>query len=364
VSRWPRVHVLLVNYNGWRDTVECLESVLRLDYPDFRVIVCDNASADNSLERLQDWADGRLVLKPAESEHLRHLSWPPVRKPVTYREYSQAAAEEGGSPVDDEPQIVFVRMPANAGFAGGNNVGFRYLTSRGEPGYAWVLNNDTVVAPDALRRLVEVVERDEAIGVVGSLLFDYAKPDTVQAAGGAKVTRWNGMPWPAIGAGSDDSSRAVAERIDFVHGASMLIPLSALTRVGPFDERYFLYSEEADWCFRMKAHGLRVAYAPAAMVWHKGGQSTGRGTPLQDYFVVRNTLFLVHRFFRPFVPVALLYSVYRCFLPKLLRGQWARVAAVGRAYRDFIHQVLRGGLNTPMPTGDALRRGPVQRKAS
>jgi GT2 family glycosyltransferase len=356
--------VLLVNYNRWQHTVECLESLLRLDYPDFRVIVCDNGSADGSLERLQEWADGRLVPKPAESAHLRHLSWPPVRKPVTYRRYTGTTAEKGGSAADGEAQLVLVGMAENAGFAAGNNVGFRYLISRDEAGYVWVLNNDTVVAPDALRRLVEVAERDEAIGVVGALLFHYATPDTVQAAGGAKITRWNGMPWPVTGAGADGSSHTYAAHIDFVHGASMLIPVSALEQVGLFDERYFLYSEEADWCFRMQAHGLRMAYAPAAMVWHKEGQTTGRRTPLQDYFVVRNTLFLVHRFFRRFVATAVLYSVYRCFLPKLLRGEWARLAAVGRAYRDFIREIVRGASEATVPTDETLRNRSARRKAS
>jgi GT2 family glycosyltransferase len=357
VNRWPRVHVLLVNYNRWADTAECLESVLRLDYPDFRIAVFDNGSGDDSLARLKEWAEGRLIPKPAESP-LRHLSWPPVAKPVPHQELTRAEAESGAD-VDDETRLIFVRMGENVGFAGANNVGFRYLAARGESGYVWVLNNDTVVAPNALSRLVEAAQRDDDIAVVGSLIFHYSHPDAVQAAGGAKISKWNGMPALVTGGGNSN-----ATHIDFVHGASMLIPLGAFERVGVFDERYFLYSEEADWCFRMKASGLRMAYAPAAMVWHKEGQTTGRRSPLQDYFVVRNTLFLVHRFLRPVVPLAFLYSVYRCFLPKLLRGEWARLAAVGRAYRDFVREVVRG---VPAPAalpGDARTRRTVRRKAS
>jgi GT2 family glycosyltransferase len=287
-----------------------------------------------------------------------------VRKPIAYKEYTRSAAENGGSMGSDEAQLVFVRMTENTGFTGGNNVGFRYLISRDEPGYVWVLNNDTVVGPDALRQLVDAAERDESIGVVGARLLHYASPDRVQAAGGATITRWNGMPWLVTDDSAADDRRPYAEHIDFVHGASMLIPLPVLRRVGFFDERYFVYSEEADWCFRMKAQELRMAYVRAAMVWHKEGQTMGPRSPFQDYLVVRNTLLLVHRFFRPFVPLAVLYSVYRCFLPKLVRGQWARLAAIGRAYRDFIRAVVRGTAGAPAPVGVAPQHRAAQRKAS
>jgi GT2 family glycosyltransferase len=287
-----------------------------------------------------------------------------VRKPLAYAEHTRQAAEQGGSASDGDAWIVFIRAGENLGFAGANNVGIRYVMARGETGYVWFLNNDTVVAPDALRRLVEVAERDPATGVVGALLFHYGAPDVVQAAGGGRITRWNGMPWPVIGGGAEKGAHGPDERFDYVHGASMLIPLAALRQVGLFDERYFLYSEEADWCFRMKAEGLRLGYAPAAMVWHKEGQTTGRRSPLQDYYVVRNTLFLVHRFFRPFVVPALLYSIYRCFLPKLLRGQWGRLTAVARAYRDFIRELARGTAGPRVPASPARRRRSGERRAS
>src|SRR5918997_2832779 len=93
----PRVHVLVLNWNGWRDTLECLESVFRVDYANLRVIVCDNASTDGSLERIKEWAEGRLAPDPAPNERLRHLSSPSVPKPIEYVEYGRAEAERGGN---------------------------------------------------------------------------------------------------------------------------------------------------------------------------------------------------------------------------------------------------------------------------
>lgn len=335
MTRLPRVHVLLVNYGRSLDTLECLESLFRLDYPDFRVIVCDNGSTDGSFERLEAWAEGRLAAEPGENERLRHLSWPPVGKPLPYAKYDRAGAERGGTAASREARLVLVQTGENLGFAGGNNVGLRYLIAREESSYVWLLNNDTVVAPDALRRLVEVAEADETIGVVGARLYHYGSPDVVQAAGGGTIRRWHGVGRPVTDGDRTADPAEVAERLDYVTGASMLIPMRVLARVGLLDERYFAYSEEADWCFRMRAQGFRLAYCPGAEVWHKEGRSIGRGSPLQDYYIERNALLLVRRFFAPFLPLAIPYSVYRSLLPKLVRGEWARAAAIARAYRDF-----------------------------
>jgi GT2 family glycosyltransferase len=338
----PPVHVLLVNYNGWQDTVECLESVFRLDYPDFRVIVCDNGSPNGSLERLKAWADGRLVPEPAESETLRHLSSPPGRKPVPYREYDRADAERGGSVLPEHARLLFVQTGENLGFAGGNNVGLRYLLACGATGFVWLLNNDTVVAPDALRRLVEVAESDEMIAVVGARLLHYSRPDAVWAAGGGMITRWNGMTRLVTEDISASGSFAHASDLYYVAGTSMLMPVSVLTSVGLLDERYFMYSEETDWCMRARAAGFRLAYAATADIWHKEAKSIRRGSAAQDYFVVRNTFLFMRKFFAPFLPLAMLYAVYRCLLPKLIRGEWDRLAAVVRAYRDFVRQGRSG----------------------
>jgi GT2 family glycosyltransferase len=335
VTRLPRVHVLLVSYGRWPDTLECLESLFRLDYPDLRVVVCDNGSADGSLERVKAWADGRLTAEPVDSRRLRRLSWPPVRKPVPYSEYDRACAERGGSPASQETPLVVVQTGENLGFAGGNNVGLRYLLSRREAGYVWLLNNDTVVAPDALRKLVAVAEADDEIGVVGARLYHYSSPDVVQAAGGGTIRKWHGVGRLLTDEKAAANPANVAERLDYVTGASMLIPIRVLARVGLLDERYFAYAEEADWCFKMRAQGFRLAYCPDAEVWHKEGRSIGLDSPLQDYYIERNALLLVRRFFAPFIPLAIPYSVYRSLLPKLVRGQWARAAAVARAYRDF-----------------------------
>lgn len=333
----PPVHILLVNYNGCRDTLECLESLFRLDYPDFRVIVCDNGSTDDSVEHLQRWANGRELSTPPDVLALRHLAEPPVAKPVRYVIYGRAEAERGGTAGADAPLIV-VCTGDNLGFAGGNNVGLRYLRARNQTGLVWILNNDTIVESSTLRELVTELDRNPPLAAVGGTLFWYDRPDTVQVAGGWCVSLWNGFSRPRAGNHA---------RFDFISGACILVRLEVLDTVGLLDERYFLYSEEVDWCLRMRRWGLELGYAENARVWHKEGRTMRRQGDWWDYYSVRSSLLLVHKFRPARVPVALMWSIYRCVLPKIARGQWRRLRAVIRAYGDFLGAVFRGRSETP-----------------
>lgn len=330
----PRVYVLLLNWKGWSDTIECLESVFRLRYPDFRVVVCDNASPDDSLERLRGWAEGRV----AAAARGGPLPAPPIAKPIRYAEYSREEAEAGGEGEGDPP-LTLIRTGGNLGFAGGNNVGLRYVLARGDAAYVWLVNNDTVVDPDALAALVREAEADRSIGMVGSKLLYYDDPGVIQAVAGGSLRRWQGMT-RLLGRNEPDRGqwdRAVEP--DYVSGASMLVRLDTVRAVGLMDERYFLYSEEVDWCIRVRRSGERLAYCPASRVWHKEGKSVVYQSPIHDYYTVRSALLLVRKFYPYLLPVALLHSLYRCVLPKLVRLQYARLGPVLRGYRDFLQGV-------------------------
>lgn len=340
--QWPRVGVLILNWKGWQDTIECLESVFRQDYPNFRVIVCDNASPDGSVERLRAWAEGRLSAVAAVGSRLRHLSFPPVEKPIGYVEYSRGQAERGGRPGAEDTPLVIIRTGANLGYAGGNNVGIRYVLARGKAGYdyVWLLNNDAVVDPRALRAMVELAEQDGRVAAVGSKLLSYDEPEVIQALGGGIL-----VPWQArsvhVGEGRRDEPGLQPERLDYITGASLLMRVAATRAVGPLDERYFLYAEEADWCLRAQRQGWRLAYCPESRVWHKGGGSVGYKSPSQDYHSLWSSLVLVRKFFPQWLPVALLYSLYRSCAPKIVRLEGARLMAVLKAYRDFFRTGVR-----------------------
>ena len=305
------MYAIVVNYNGWRDTLECVESLFASDHRPLQVIVCDNGSADDSVEQITRWAAGRA---PG----------------LTFAAATRSRIESGEAiPAD----LVLVACGGNLGFAGANNVGFRYVLAREDDAYVLLFNNDAVIAPDAIPALVAEARRDPRVGAVGATIHPYRSPGEIEALGGARISRATGMTTMAHDADS-------AARLDYVTGCCVLVPRAALASVGLMDERYFLYGEDADWGLRFAASGYRQVHCAHAHVRHKGGGTVGHRSPLHDYYDVRGRLMLVHKHFPLLLPIALLHEAGRCLLPKLARGQWRRLGAAVRGYRDFLRYAI------------------------
>lgn len=337
----PRVYVLILNWRGWIDTIQCLESVFSMDYPDYRVIVCDNDSGDGSLDQIAAWARGDL-LSPSDSASPRGTN-APAPKPIRTRRMERQEAERGDSELVEEPSLSLVQTGDNLGFAAGNNVGIRHALRHGDAAFVWLLNNDTVVDPGALTALVETAQSDPAVGMVGSKLLHYDRPDQIQAIAGGTIIRWQGRT-RYLGADEPDRGQWTEPLdLEYVTGASLLVRRELLETVGELDERYFLYSEEVDWCLRARAAGWRLRYAPLSSVWHKAGRSVGYKSVIHDYHAVRGMLLLVRRFYPALLPAAFGYSFYRCLAPKIFRLQGKRMAAVLRAYRDVFVKTPSNG---------------------
>lgn len=264
------IYIVLVNYNGTDDTIECLEALLRLDGPEVRVVVVDNASRDDALGRIAQWADGPPAVVP-DNAVWQKLPSARRREPT----YAIMSAADAGSAVASQ-WLTLISSGGNLGFAGGNNIGIRLAMNDPAFTHVWVLNNDTVIEPDALAKLVERGAQDPAIGMTGSTLLYYDAPDTVQAYGASYS--------PLFGRGSHlgaetnrqtmPSTASVEDRLAYVVGASLLVTRACLEKAGLMDEGYFLYSEEIDWATRAKKH-FRLAWARDSRVYHKEGASIG-----------------------------------------------------------------------------------------
>jgi GT2 family glycosyltransferase len=353
----PRVEILLLNWNGWRDTVECLETVFALDYPDFRVTVCDNASTDGSVERIEAWARGELHVEPTFSRPLpRRSDSPPL--PLRQVTLDRAAAESGDGPPD--AQLVIVRTGGNLGFSGGNNVGLRRVLSRGEARFVWLLNNDTVVAPDALAQLVRRAEQDPSIGAVGATVLEFSQPDVVQYLAGARFASWRGRITLLGGGQPASAPRPESSDLHYISGGCLLVRTDALEAVGLLDEGFFMYSEDADWCFCLRKGGYRLALAADAEIWHKGGASSIPGSPLHDYHNMVGNLLVMRKHHPWHMPFTVPYALYRYLAPRIVRGHWRRAAAVARAFLD----VARGatGVQAARPSAVTPVRGALRER--
>ena len=310
-----RIYIILVNWNGWQNTVECLNSLILLEYPDFRIVVCDNGSSDDSLQEIRKWADCH---------------------DVRYTEHQRAEAEAGGSLVVDTI-LTLICNDENLGFAGGNNVGLRFAMARGDADFCWLLNNDTVVKPDALTHLVARMQQRQTVGMCGSTILLFDDRQRIQALGGGHYCRWIGLPWH-YGCyskwGKTINQKRAESRMNYVEGASMLVSRQFLDDIGLLCEDYFLYFEEADWANRAEGR-FKLAYAPESIIYHKVGGSIGTSSNpakmsyTSDYFNIRNRLLFTRRFYPAALPSVWLVIVGALLL-RLCMGKWDRAIMIIR----------------------------------
>ena len=330
------MRILLVNWNGWADTLECLESVMRMEGVSPCVIVCDNGSRDDSAERIRAWAEGSLdICVPLESPLRRYLH-KPLTKPIAWAEYERQEAEIGGD-LSADPQLVLIRTGANLGFAGGNNVGLRYALARDDFEYVWLLNNDTVVEPRALASLVSRMSSSPTAGMCGSTLLRYHEPQRVDACGGGYYCKWIGLPWHIGRTWRADRlpDPGHAERwMNYVVGASLLVSRQFLKEIGLMCEEYFLYFEETDWAIRSSG-SYSLAYAPDSVVYHKIGASIGTCTDpreksyLCDYYSVRNRIYFTRKHY-PYALVTIYAVLLLAIVVRLIFGQGKRAVMIAR----------------------------------
>jgi GT2 family glycosyltransferase len=269
----PSVCIVILNWNRKDDVLECLESVMKLEYPNYQVVVVDNASTDGSPE-------------------------------VIEKEF---------------PEVKVLVNDANLGFAAGNNVGLQYALRRGDE-YALLLNNDTVIAPNLLRELVTVGESDEQTGIVSPKIYYYEGGNKLWYAGAKKG--WLRGIGATIGLDEEDKGQYnAAQRVDYAFGCGMLIKREVLKKVGLLDPRFFMYHEDCDFCLRAARAGFKTVYVPQARMWHKVSASTKTTPFIQDYHRARSRVIFFMKHLRGFrLLIVLLWE-----LPHLLRIILSRI---------------------------------------
>ena len=294
----PRVSIIILNWNGWKDTVECLESVYQITYPNYDVIVADNGSENDSIEQIKNYAEGKLEITS------KFFTSSMENKPLHYIEYSRKEAEAGGGREIEvvnllsQQKLILIKNGANYGFAEGNNIAIRYALKVLNPKYVLLLNNDTVVDRAFLNELITVAESSEEIGCVGpkTYYYDYfGQADVISFAGG-KFAMWRGK---SIHIGLKEVDRGqydTVTNVGYVEGSCLLARRKALEAVGLLDPAYYLYWEEADWCMRAQKAGFKLLYVPKGKIWHKVSASSRPNTnPMIDYYFTRNrSWFIMH----------------------------------------------------------------------
>ena len=262
------VYIILLNWNGWKDTVECVKSCMNLSYSEYRIVIVDNCSTDGS------------------ESILREIF----------------------------PDIALLQTGKNLGFAGGNNVGIHYALEHGAH-YVWLLNTDTVVEPDALSVLVQTAEAEETVGMVGSKIVYHGEPNRLWYAGAVLDSK---RPYQMHhkGLGEKDVGHYnQLQETGFVTGCSLLARLKMVSEIGLMHEGFFLYFEDSDWNVRAKKAGWKLFYCPTSLVYHKVSMSMGGAeSPFVRYYYSRNFLYFVKRNFPEKFIVSLLFGFFEYVL--------------------------------------------------
>jgi GT2 family glycosyltransferase len=289
----PAIAIVLVNWNGWKDTVECLESLTRSPYERWFVICVDNGSADGSVDRIEGYCTGTLPVESRFFEYSAHS------KPILFERCASADARtraKGGPAIPDR-SVVVIENRDNLGFAKANNQGTQFALDARSPEFCLFLNNDTVIDPDLLDEFVAAAARHPEAAFFGPKTYYYdhdGRNDVINFAGGS-LDMVRGQT-RHIGQNEVDRGQYDEEReADWVEGSCLLARSEVLERIGLLDPSYFAYFEENDLILRGRRAGWRAVYVPGARLWHKVSASSKR-SPTKLYYLTRNQLWFVRRY--------------------------------------------------------------------
>lgn len=290
----PIVSIIILNWNGWKDTLECLHSVQQINYPNFRVLVVDNGSTDDSVAQIR-----------------------------------QAF-----------PAVALLETGENLGYAGGNNAGIAYALNQ-HPTFILLLNNDTVVDPDILTAFVDAASACPAAGIFGAKSYYYSKPDTIWALAGKWDRSVNEIS--LVGLGETDSAATCGQpfEVDYVIGCALFCRVDLIKKIGMMEDAFFLNFEEMDWCYRARAAGYLSYSVPSAKLWHKVSVSFGGAeSPLWKYFMTRNELLWARRHLPLRERVRVAQKILRRLFPGFSLGEPGKHGFAQRLYWETTRYLL------------------------
>jgi GT2 family glycosyltransferase len=242
----PKVIIIVLNWNGKEDTIECLESLKRVTYSNYDIMLVDNGSTDGSVEFFRKWY----------------------------------------------PTLEIIENGENLGFAEGNNVGIRKALEN-EVDYVLLLNNDTVVDPEFLEEMVKVAESNLKIGIVGPKICYYHNPSKIWSVGG-DINLFTGSIKNKGDMKPQDIFQGILT-VDYVSGCALMIKSNLIKKIGLLDKDYFLYFEETDWNIRARKIGYISVVTCEAKVLHKSGASMKKVKDIDYYYFSRNGFLLLKK---------------------------------------------------------------------
>lgn len=291
ITNGKRIAVIVVNYNGLIDSIECLDSLKKIKCPDeINIVFVDNAS---------------------ESDEARIIK-------------------------EKYPYITVIKSNINGGFAAGSNLGIKYAIIEGYE-YIMLLNNDTVVAPDMIEYLIQNCN-DDAIAV--PKMYYHSASEHIWYGGG-NINRWTGNAIHFSMNQKDNPNKIEIQKCSFATGCCMMIKRTVFDKIGIFDETYFMYCEDTEFCLRMAKFGIEINYVPTAKLWHKVSKSTGgNNSSFNTYYMTRNRLNYIKQYKDYFKFTAYPFSVFTRYI-RMIQEKDSRIKqAFRKGIRDHFNKVI------------------------
>ncbi len=291
--------IIILNWNGWKDTIECLESLYQIAYPHFTVILVDNGSENDSLSQIRAYCAGDIHV---ESEYFTYNQ---KNKPIKLFEFSRKEAEQlkgrfdAIATIPSNQKIILIKNEKNDGFAEGNNIAIRFAINVLEPEYFTLLNNDTVVENNFLHEFVRFIYKKDEVAGLNPIVYYYSDPKRIQTMGvalqknffnriGIPLTRVTDFQWIKPGE-LDSQENSAPLRVDSLIGCCIFIKADVVKKLGLMDAQFFVYHEESDWLFRIAKEGYSYYCIPQSKIWHKYSMSSKNTVfPFSLYYGTRN----------------------------------------------------------------------------
>lgn len=307
----PKISIIVLNYNSWEDTIECMDSLLQMTDAYFNIILIDNNSPNDSVIQLRNWLPNDVLSLTDE-----------------------AAANFRGA----IPKITFITSSHNGGYAAGNNIGLKFcLEADSEVDYAWILNNDTVVHADACSTMINEIEKlqkehpTKKLGLYGNRITHYDDPAIDQVS----YYTFSSKNATVRAVKTKQSGNIILDACDQYYpcGASILVSKQFLLETGLMDEQYFLYYEEPDWSIRAHRKGYSLVIFNSVQVFHKEGASAGSSvigsqrSELSDFYIIKNRFTIIRKFYPRHLPYVYL-AMGAILLNRMRRRQFNRIGMI------------------------------------
>lgn len=309
-TKHPLVSIISINYNQSEVTMQMLESLRKVTYPNIEILVVDNASP----------------------------------------------SDDPGLIKEKYPEITLIESKENLGFAGGNNLAI--VQSAGE--YILLLNNDTEVDPGFLEPLVEKLQHNPDIGVVSPKIYFHHTPGMLQFAGISEINPFTVRNTGWGYAKMDHPDFEKDRESYFAHGAAMMVPRKVIQEVGLMAAIYFLYYEEMDWARRIRDAAYKVYYVHNSEIYHKESVSTGKNSPLKTYYMNRGRFIFMRRNTKGWIMLpAMIFQLFVAAPKNILVFALKREGKLLRAYTRALGWFIANMFNKKITANEYLTDNPI-----